>query len=110
MTKAIAQTYTTVNDNRTFIVRALLVGCVLVMAWYGINIYDAVSRTIASEQISAEADALSNSVNQLNAQYIKLADNASPSALASYGMSQSSVSTYIPRTASLGIALSAHEL
>ncbi len=111
MTEAIAHTYTTVNDHRMLIVRALFAGCFLAAAWYGINIYNAISRTIAAEHVSAQSDALGNSINQLDAEYISLTDAASPAALSSFGMKPSAVSAFIPRTASLGsVALSGHEL
>ncbi len=111
MTKAIVQTYTTVHNNRVFIVRALFAGCLLAAAWYGLNIYGAISQTIAAERVSAQADALGNSINKLDAAYISLTDSASPSALSAYGMSPGAVSAYIPRRASLGsVALSGHEL
>lgn len=111
MTKAIAQTYTTVHDNSIFIMRLLCAGCILAAAWYGINIYGAISRTIAAEHVSAQADALSNSIDQLDAQYLNLSDSISPATLSSFGMSSGAVTAYIPRGASLGnVALSGHEL
>ena len=111
MTKALAQTYTTVHTYRVFIMRALCIGCAFATLWYAINVYQAISRTIASEHISSATDALSNSVNELGAQYIRLSSSASPSALEKYGMTVSPVSAYIPRTASLGsVAFSSHEL
>jgi len=110
MTKALAQTYTTVHTYRVLIMRVLCVGCALATLWYGINVYQAVSRTIAAEQIGGEADALNNSVNDLGTQYMKLENSASPSALSTYGMTVSPVSAYIPASASLGsVALSSHE-
>ena len=111
MTKIATQTYTTVHNHSIFIMRLLFVGCFLAAAWYGINIYSAISHTIAAERVSAQADAIGNSMNQLDAQYIGLADSASPSALSAYGLSQGVVSVYIKRGASLGsVALSGHEL
>ena len=111
MTKALAQTYTTVHTYRVFIMRVLCVGCALATVWYGINVFGAISRTISAEHISAVTNDLSNSVNQLGAQYVQLTNVASPSALAEHGMSVSPVTAYIPRTASLGsVALSGHEL
>jgi hypothetical protein len=111
MTKALAQTYTTIHTYRVFIMRLLCVGCALATVWYGINVYSAISRTIAASHVSAQANALSNEVNQLGSRYISLSNAASPSALSSYGMTPGTVSAYIPRTASLGsVALSGHEL
>ena len=111
MTKALAQTYTTIHTYRVNIMRLLCVGCALATVWYGINVYSAVSRTIAAEHISTQSSALSNSVNKLGSQYIELANLASPNALSAHGMTVSAVTTYIPRTASLGsVALSGHEL
>ena len=111
MTKALAQTYTTVHRYRVFIMRMLCVGCAVATLWYGVNVYVAISRTIAASHISSAADAVSDSVNQLGSQYIKLSNSASPSALSSYGMTVSPVSAYIPRTAALGsVALTGHEL
>ena len=111
MTKAIINTYTTVHTYRVIIMKALCVGCALATLWYGVNVFQAISKTIATEHMSAKASSLSNSVNQLGTQYIKLANLASPSALATHGMTVTQVSAYIPRTASLGsVALSGHEL
>jgi len=110
MTKAIAQTYTTIHSYRVVIMRMLCVSCAVATVWYGVNVFEAISRTIAAEHLSATADTLSNSVNDLGSQYIKLANLASPSALASHGMTVAGVTAYIPRTASLGsVALSSHE-
>lgn len=110
MTKAIAQTYTTARNHGIFIMKLIFAGCFLAAAWYGINVYNAVSRTIAAEYVSAQADALGNSINQLDSEYIGLMDSASPAALADYGMSPGTASVYIARTASLGgVALSGHE-
>ncbi len=110
MTKALAQTYTTVHTYRVFIMRVLCAACIMATLWYGINVYEAVSRTIAAEHISSQANALNNSVNDLGTQYMKLENSASPSLLSSYGMTVSQVTAYIPRTASLGsVALSSHE-
>jgi hypothetical protein len=111
MTKALAQTYTTVHTYRVFIMRILCVGCAFATLWYGINVYEADSRTIVAERIGSEANALNNTVNDLGTQYMKLENTVSPSALASYGMTVSPVSAYIPAGASLGsVALSGHEL
>ena len=111
MTKAIAQTYTTIHSYRVVIMRVLCVGCVLSTLWYGLNVYQAISRTIAAEQVSASVSKLSNSVNDLGTQYIKLANQASPSALAAHGMTVTGVSAYIPRTTSLGsVAIAGREL
>jgi hypothetical protein len=111
MTKAITQTYTTVHDHRVFIIRALFAGCILSAAWYFINVYATISNTIAAEHVSAQADALGNSIGQLDAQYLGLADSASPAALSAHGMISGVVTAYIPLGASLGsVALSGHEL
>jgi hypothetical protein len=111
MTKALAQTYTTIHTYRVFIMRVLCVGCTLSAIWYGINVYSAISHTIAASRLSAEVNALSNEVNQLGSRYISLSSAASPSTLSAYGMNPGTVSAYIPRTASLGsVALSGHEL
>ncbi len=110
MTKALAQTYTTVHTYRVMIMRVLCVMCALATLWYGINVYSAISRTIAAENVSKQAAALSNSVNQLGSDYIKLSHSASPSALSQYGMNLGQVTAYIPRNVSLSVALSSHEL
>ena len=111
MTKALAHTYTTIHTYRVNIMRLLCVGCLLAMVWYGINVYTAISRTIATEHISAVASDLSNSVNALGSQYIQLANLASPSALSAHGMTVSAVTSYISRTPSFGsVALSGHQI
>ena len=110
MTKAIAQTYTTIHSYRVVIMRMLCVACALATVWYGVNVYEAISRTIVAEHLSGTANVLSNSVNDLGTQYIKLANLASPNSLSSYGMTVAGVSEYIPRSASFGsVALSSHE-
>ncbi len=114
MTKALAQTYTTIHTYRVNIMRMLCVGCALAIAWYGLNVYSAISRTIIAEHIGANSSALSNSVNTLGSKYIQLANLASPNALTAHDMKVSPVTVYIPRTASLGsaslgsVALSGH--
>jgi hypothetical protein len=111
MTKAITQTYSTLHNHSVLITHALFGGCLLAAAWYGINVYSAISRTIFTERVSAQTDAIGNSINQLDSEYIKLTSSASLSALAAYGMAPSTVTAYISHTASLGsVALSGHEL
>jgi hypothetical protein len=111
MTKALAQTYTTIHAYRVFIMRALCIGCLVATVWYGVNVYQAISRTIAAENVSGLASGVSDSVNQLGAQYIQLADLASPSALSAHGMTVSSSTIYISSGASsLGsVAFLGHE-
>jgi hypothetical protein len=110
MTKALAQTYTAVHAYRVAIMRLLCAACAIATIWYGINVYQAISRTIATEHMVNETSLISNTVNQLGSQYIQLSDDATPSALSKYGMSLGKVSVYIPRTTSLGsVALSGHE-
>lgn len=111
MTKAIAQTYTTVHEYRRQITLALLaVSAVLIMI-YAVNLYRVISNTLALQNIKTEITALEGSLDRLDSQYIALSHAVTPDAVTAHGFNQGEVSAFISRTASLGqIALAGHEL
>ena len=111
MTKAIAHTYNTIHTYRIILMHLACVGALASLVWYGVNVYSAVSSTIAAENIQKTIGEESVAVNKLGASYIELAHQASPVALKQYGMTAGVISAYIHTPSTLGtIALSAHEL
>jgi hypothetical protein len=111
MTKALAHTYETIHFYRILIMRLVCAMIVLSLAWYGFNVYTAISHTVAAEHIQKQISEESVAVNKLGASYIELAHEASPVALKQYGMTAGTVSAYIHTPPTLGaVLLTTHEL
>jgi cell division protein FtsB len=111
MTKAIAQTYNTANQYTALVTRAFLVVCAFLIALYGFNIYKVVRNTVAMEQIQKQTVEMSAKIDALNSQYLTLSSQITPDNLKEYGLSETKVSVYVSRSASLGsVALRDHEL
>jgi virulence-associated protein VapD len=78
---------------------------------YGMNVYAAISHTVAIQNVEKQVSGLSSSVDSLDAQYIRLSSAITPDVLPKHGFSQAQVSAFISRSVSLGsVALSGHEL
>lgn len=111
MTKAIAQTYTTIHEYRRQITLALLATSLVLVTIYAVNLYRVISNTLAIQNIRAEVATLEMSLDKLDSQYIALSHTVTPDAVTARGFDQGEVSAFISRTASLGrIALAGHEL
>lgn len=112
MTKVIAQTYTLAMEYRAKIAGLLLVGCLALAAFYGLNVYLLISRTVATQHIQAQTASLSSSVDALETTYIGLSNAVTPEALKAHGMQEGQVSLYVKKAPALGrgVALSGHEL
>ncbi|MDB5239155.1 MAG: hypothetical protein JWO00_490 [Candidatus Parcubacteria bacterium] len=114
MTKAIAQTYTYAHQYRALIALTFIGACVLAAVFYTVNVYSVVSHTIALQSIQKQTSALASSVGSLDARYLDLSSAVTPDSLSAYGLTQGSVSVYIPRTASTAtfgtLAARGHEL
>lgn len=111
MTKAIAQTYTTIHGYRRQITLALLATSAVLVTIYAVNLYRVISNTLTIQHITAQVKVLDGSLDKLDSQYIALSHTVTPDAVTAHGFDQGEVSAFISRTASLGqIALAGHEL
>lgn len=104
MTKTIAKTYSAAREYKAHLATVLFVGCLIMAAIYALNTYSIISKTVAAQKIEAQTAALQSSVQNLDAQYITLSNKITPDIAKDYGLRQSAVSAYIPRTRSLGSA------
>ena len=105
MTKAIAQTYTYANQYRALIALAFIGAALLAAVSYTVNVYSVISHTVALQGIQKQETVLASAVSDLDARYLDLGSAVTPDSLAEYGLTQGTVSAYIPRqsvTASLG--------
>ena len=102
MTKIIANTYSSVNDNKIYVTSAILAACGILVMIYAFNVYKLVSRTVAIESIQTQINSESSSVNSLAVEYLSLSSELTPDTMKSFGMSEGTVSEYISKTASLG--------
>lgn len=114
MTKAIAQTYTTIHGYRLQITVAVLFACALSVIAYAFNVYAVVSHTVALGKVQAAISATASDVNDLDAKYLELSSTLTPDTLSRYGFSEGKVTAFIPRTAataslSRALAASGHE-
>lgn len=110
MTTAIAITYKFAHDYRRQITCVLVIACAAFAYIYAMNIYAVVSHTVALEKVEKQTASLAGAVEKLDSQYLELSSKVTPDNLKAYGFTQGKVSTYIPRTSSLGVALRGHEL
>lgn len=110
MTKAIVHTYNMVTEHGLKLTYALLTVCAILMAVYVYNIFKVISNSVALEKVQKEMMALNSKVDSLDSQYLELSSAITPDNLNHYGLQQVKVSSYISRSASLGIATGGHEL
>ena len=111
MTKVISQTYNVTMEYRAKLTWAALVICAFLALFYSWNLYKVIASTVALHRIEVDKSKLTGSLDGLDAQYLALSDKITPDALKSHGMTQVSVTEYIPRNASIGrVAMLGHEL
>jgi hypothetical protein len=111
MTRAITKTYAFAHEYRKIIASVLAAACLTALVFYGINVYGAISKTIAVQKTENEIVSLSAAVDALNSEYLGLSGAITQITMKSYGMTEGSPSAYISRTASLGrVAVTGHEL
>lgn len=103
MTKAITQTYSKLNDNLRIISYTFLIGCLILVVIYSLNLFKVISNTVAVQQTDAKMTALSSSVDQLDSEYLSLTGNINPDNLGDYGMTKGKVSMYISKVPVLQI-------
>jgi hypothetical protein len=100
MTKVIAQTYSYAHQYRALIALTFIGACILAAVTYTMNVYSVISHTVALENIQKEATVLASSVSSLDARYLELGSAVTPDSLSEYGLTQGTITAYIPRTAS----------
>ena len=71
---------------------------------YALNMYSIISETVAMQKIEVQTMALEGSMDKLDAQYMAISNKITPDIAKEYGLEQGNVSTYIPRTRSIGSA------
>jgi hypothetical protein len=104
MTKAITKTYSFTKEYSAVMTQIVMAGAIFMAILYAINVYSIVSRTVAMKDIESKAAKLQSSVQDLDAQYISLTNKITPDMARHYGLEESQVTAYIPRTPSLGSA------
>ncbi len=111
MTKALTLTYSAAQEYRTQIMYALVVTSVMLIGMYAFNVYRLISNTVALQQINSQTASLSSSVDQLDSAYLAASSVITPDHVAKYGMTQGSVTAYIPKSQSVSqVAMSGHDL
>lgn len=103
MTKAISQTYSRLNDNVKIISYTFLIGCLILVFIYSLNLFKVISNTVALQKTESKMSELSSSVDELDTQYLSLSGNINPDNLDAYGMTKGTVSVYISKSAVLKI-------
>jgi hypothetical protein len=98
MTKAIAKTYDTINENMMKMTYVMLAACLLLVLIYVVNIFSVISKTVALQRVESQITAISSSVDNLDSQYLNLSGRITPDNLSAYGMTQGKVSAYIARS------------
>lgn len=106
MTKVAVQTYNKLNENIKIISFTLLIGCLILVFVYSLNLFRVISNTVALQKIDVKMTELSSSVDQLDSEYLRLSGNINPDNLDAYGMTKGTVSLYISKSAVLKIGLS----
>lgn len=104
--KTIAKTYSFSKEYSAKITKLVLLGCLVAVFIYGINLYMTVSRTVAIRSLEAEISKIDETVKQLDGQFIALSSKITPELAGRYGLSETEVSAYINKTTSLGVVIS----
>lgn len=110
MTKAFTKTNTLGFMYRTYATYVLIAACFGLIVMYSFSIYKVISHTVAVKGVEKEITALSSSVDDLEAKYTKISSAIHPESITKFGLTHGRVTSYIPRTASLGkVAMLGHE-
>jgi len=104
MTRAAAQTITVTMQYRKEIIRAFLAVCAFLVILYAVNVYSALSDSVALQNAELQIAELSKTVEDLDAQYLTLSSTLTPDKFQEYGLSQGKVSAFITKSASIGRA------
>lgn len=106
MTKAIAQTYDSINNNIRLINSVLIVGCFLLICLYVANVFSVISKTVTLQKTDSKISLLSGDVNNLDSEYLSLSGKITPDNLLEYGMTKGQVSEYISKSVNIKIGIS----
>jgi len=92
MQKIISKTYTVSRDYRTNITAVFVVVCACVALMYAVNLYEVIARTVAVKKLNAQTAILSQSVESLDSQYLKLTSSLTPDVVAKHDLTPGHVS------------------
>lgn len=106
MTKAILQTYDSINNNIRIINSVFIVGCFLLAGLYIASVFSVISKTVTLQKIESKISVLSGDVNNLDSEYLSIAGKITPDNLLDYGMTKGQVNEYITRSVEVKIGIS----
>jgi len=97
MKRVLVNTAENVHAYRMNITIAILCASVICAAFYAMNLYSLVSRTVAIRQIERQVTAISSVISDLDSTYLTLTSNITPDTLAAHGFTAGKVAAYIKR-------------
>lgn len=109
MKRAIAHTGIQINNQRANITTMLLLGSLMIAAFYTFSLYNLISKTVLIGQLEKEASALSSEISSLDSEYLKLSSTITPDKMSKYGLEKGHVSLYITRPQPTAYAPVTHE-
>jgi hypothetical protein len=104
MKRVLVQTAENVHTYRMNITLALLVASALCAAFYAMNLYSLVSRTVALRHVESQLTAVSGAISDLDATYLTLTSAITPDTLAAHGFTAGKVTAYIMRSEATAFA------
>ena len=116
MKRVLVQTAENVHAYRMNITLALLAASVLCAAFYAMNLYSLVSRTVALRHVESQLTTVSGDISDLDSKYLTLTSAITPDTLAAHGFAAGKVAVYITRTETTAsaqptlVASAGHEL
>lgn len=116
MKRVLVNTAENVHAYRMNITIAILCASVICAAFYAMNLYSLVSRTVAIRQVERQVTAVSSVISDLDSKYLTLTSNITPDTLVGRGFAVGKVSAYIKRSQSTAtiqptlVARAGHEL
>jgi hypothetical protein len=98
MKRVLVNTAENVHAHRMNITIAILCASVLCAAFYAMNLYSLVSRTVALRQAERQVTAVSSAISDLDSTYLTLTSAITPDTLAAHGFTAGKVAAYIKRS------------
>ncbi|HEX7724613.1 MAG TPA: hypothetical protein VF438_02670 [Candidatus Paceibacterota bacterium] len=116
MKRVLVNTAENVHAYRMNITLAILFASAICAAFYAMNLYSLVSRTVAIRQVERQLTSVSSAISDLDSQYLILTSNITPDTLASHGFTAGKIAAYIKRSQATAsaqptlVASAGHEL
>lgn len=116
MKRVLVNTAENVHAHRMNITIAVLFASTICAAFYAMNLYSLVSRTVALRQVERDVTAVSSAISDLDGTYLNLTSTITPDTLAAHGFSAGKVAAYINRSQATAsaqptlVARAGHEL